>query len=283
MDRAVLDGITLAYEERGRGEPVVLVHAGVLGDFFAPLLGEPALVERYRLISYHRVNYGESEHVAGPVGVAEQAGHCRALLAYLGIGRAHAVGHSAGASIALQLALDAPEVVHSLAVLDPALSTEAVADAPMPPFIARAMAASAAGDRAGAVDAFMAGVCGPGYRTAIEVGLPVGAFERAVADADGLFRQELAALRAWRFTEEDARRIGQPVLVVRGAESPGVFEQRQRWLLERLLRGAGFVLAGAGHLLQVEQPRALAEALAEFFGRHPLGDGRQAGVSAGGS
>ena len=270
VDRAELEGVTLAYETRGSGEPVVLVHAGVLADFFVPLLGEPALVERYRLVSYHRVNYGESAHVPGPVSVAEQAGHCRALMGHLGIGRAHVVGHSAGASIALQLALDAPEVVHSLAVLDPALSTETGASTTVPPFIAQAPAAYAAGDRAGAVDAFMAGVCGPGYRAAVEAGLPAGAFERAVADADGLFRQELPGLRAWRLTEEDAGRIGQPVLVVRGAESPGVFEQRQRWLLERLPLGEGFVLPGAGHLLQVEQPRGMAEALAGFFGRHAI-------------
>jgi pimeloyl-ACP methyl ester carboxylesterase len=40
---------------------------------------------------------------------------------YLGVACAHVVGHSYGGTIALQLALDAPEAVHSLALLEPAL------------------------------------------------------------------------------------------------------------------------------------------------------------------
>ena len=45
--RAQLDRITLAYETRGVGEPVVLIHAGMFADWFAPLLHEPALTDRY--------------------------------------------------------------------------------------------------------------------------------------------------------------------------------------------------------------------------------------------
>ena len=41
MDRAPIDGIELEYEVRGSGEPVVLIHAGVCADFFAPLVEQP--------------------------------------------------------------------------------------------------------------------------------------------------------------------------------------------------------------------------------------------------
>ena len=43
MDRMTTDGVGLAYEVRGHGQPVVLIHAGVCADFFAPLMDEPAL------------------------------------------------------------------------------------------------------------------------------------------------------------------------------------------------------------------------------------------------
>jgi hypothetical protein len=36
----------LEYAERGSGETVVLVHAGVCGAWFGPLFDEPALVAR---------------------------------------------------------------------------------------------------------------------------------------------------------------------------------------------------------------------------------------------
>src|SRR5690348_13358135 len=121
MDRATLDGIELEFEIRGSGEPVVLIHPGHFADWFMPLLAEPVLADRYRLLAYHRVGCAGSSPAKGRISLAQQAAHCRSLLQYLGIERAHVVGHSSSANIALQLALDAPHVVHSLAVLEPAL------------------------------------------------------------------------------------------------------------------------------------------------------------------
>ena len=100
MPRATLDGIELEYEVRGAGEPgagepVVLMHAGICADFFQPLMEESALTQRYHLLSYHRVGYGRSSRVAGPVSIAQQAAHCRSLLRYLGIERAHGPTSSA--------------------------------------------------------------------------------------------------------------------------------------------------------------------------------------------
>lgn len=108
MNRAVLDGIELEYEVRGAGEPVVLVHAGVLAGWFKPLMDEPALSRRYRLVRYHRIGYAGSSRIAGPVSLEDQAGHLRALMRHLGIERAHFVGHSSSGNIVLQAAMDTP-------------------------------------------------------------------------------------------------------------------------------------------------------------------------------
>jgi 3-oxoadipate enol-lactonase len=108
MQRASVDGIELEYEIRGRGEPVVLVHAGIFAEWFRPLVAEPALTGRHRVLSYHRAGYAASGRLSGPVSIAQQATHLRELMRRLGIGRAHLVGHSSGGNIALQLALDAP-------------------------------------------------------------------------------------------------------------------------------------------------------------------------------
>jgi 3-oxoadipate enol-lactonase len=271
--------LTLSYLARGTGEPVLLVHAGVLADWFQPLLAEPALTGRYRLISYHRANYGQSSHVPGPLSVRDHARHARLLLLKLGIERAHVVGHSVGAAIALQLALDSPDVVHSLTVMDAAVSEQGNTSAParegqpgrprQPPFMQEISDLVAAGRADLAVDAFMRNVCGSEYRVVVDRMLP-GAFEQAVADADGLFQQEIPALLTWQFRPEQARRIACPTLVVAGGESPPIFAQRQQRLVEWLPNAEAFTLPGAGHLLMLEQPRALAEALAAFLARHPL-------------
>ena len=121
FDRAAFDGIEIEYRVHGVGEPVVLVHAGVFADWFEPLINEPALANRYRVVSYHRIGYAGSSDVAGPVNIAQQAVHLRSLMDTLGIERAHLVGHSSGGIIALQLALDAPGRVQSLSLLEPAV------------------------------------------------------------------------------------------------------------------------------------------------------------------
>src|SRR5215207_6041573 len=96
------------------GEPVLFVHGAFIAEAEAPLCAEPALA-RYRLVRYHRRGHAGSSRLPAGFGHAQQAADCRALLRGLGIGHAHVVGHSAGGTIALRLALDAPEVVHSLA------------------------------------------------------------------------------------------------------------------------------------------------------------------------
>ncbi len=271
MDRATLDGIELEYEMRGSGEPVVLIHPGHYADWFMPLLAEPLLVDRYRLLTYHRVGCAGSSPVDGAVSLAQQAAHCRSLLRHLGIERAHVVGHSSSANIALQFALDAPDFVHSLAVLEPALISVPSAH-PSRAFTETAIQLHRDGDNAGAIDTFLRGVCGPGYREVLDRSLP-GAFDQHIADADTFFDVELPAMRQWSFTKEDARRIVQPVLAVVGAKSlelAPVWGERQELLLSWLPNVEPFVLPDATHLLQVQNPRGMAERLAAFFGRHPI-------------
>jgi pimeloyl-ACP methyl ester carboxylesterase len=271
MDQVAFEGIELEYEERGAGEPVVLIHPGHFADWFTPLLDEPTLTDRYRVASYHRVGCAGSSHLAGPVSFAQQATHCRSVMRHLGIERAHIVGHSSSGNIALQLALDAPDAVHSLALLEPALMSVPSAQTSRA-FVGTAAQLYRVGDKAGAVDTFLQGTCGPGYRAVLDQALP-GAFDQHVADADTFFGQELPALQQWSFTREEARRITQPVLAVIGAKSKEldpIWGERQKLLLSWLPNVEPFVLPNATHLLQVQNPRGMAERLVAFFARHPL-------------
>jgi pimeloyl-ACP methyl ester carboxylesterase len=276
MERARVESdVELEYRVRGAGEPVVLVHAGLFAEWFQPLLDQPALAARYRVLSFHRVGYAGSSRVAGPVSIARQAAHVRALMRYLGIERAHVVGHSSGGNIALQLALDAPEQVQSLSILEPALSVGGGSDR----MLATRQAAMApiaeqfrAGNKAAAVDGFMRMVSGAAYRAPFEQALP-GAFDRGVVDADTFFGQELPSIQQWQFARGDASRITQPVLAVLGEKSPEVspiWNERQQLLLSWLPNVEGFILPGTTHLLHVQNPRGMAEALASFFARHPM-------------
>ena len=99
------------------------------------------------------------------------------------------------------------------------------------------------------------------------------AFDQAVASAETFFGQELPAVRHWSFVRDDASRVTQPVLAVLGAKSrtvAPVFVRRHELLLGWLPRAEPFVLPNATHLLHLENPREMAEALATFFAAHPL-------------
>ena len=269
-DTAVIDGIALEYEESGAGEPVVCIHGAFVADAFRPLLAERSLASRYRLIAYHRRGYAGSSGAEGTVSLAQHAQDCRRLLSYLRVEPAHVVGHSFGGLIGIQLALDAPDLVHTLSLLEPALMIGESADLYRQGLVESLQRFHEADARV-VVDEFLQQRW-PGYREHLDRVLP-GAFEQAVADAATCFSTDLPGALDSRFGEAEAARITQPVLAVLGEKSAALhprFPETQRLLLEWLPSAEGFVLPRATHFLQVENPRDMADGLIEFFARHPL-------------
>lgn len=245
MERASLDGVELEYEISGSGDPVVLVHHGAGADWFAPLCREPALGS-YRLVRYHRAGYAGSSRLLPPLTFEREAAGFRALMEYLGLERAHVVGHS-------------------LALLEPALLA-----VPSPPEVPRAIELYRAGDTVSAVDTFLRGTCGTEYREVLERVVP-NAIEQALADSPTFFEHELPALRQWSFGPEPAGRVTQPALAVIGERTDSRFRQRQVLLLDWLPDVEEFVLPGAGHLLHLQNAAGMAAGLADFFARHSIG------------
>jgi pimeloyl-ACP methyl ester carboxylesterase len=268
MSRAELNGLTLAYESAGAGDPIVFIHGALIADAFRPLLVESALTSEHRLLIYHRRGYAGSTHAAGAITVGQHAADCRALLKRLGIGRAHVVGHSYGGAVALQLALDSPELIESLALLEPAVFGGQ-------PYLDALSKGQERYRREGAevvIDDFLKQRFGADYRPHLDRVLP-GAFRQAVADAPTWFEQEVPGLRAWTFDAPEAQRITQPVLAVVGGESDKLwprFGETQRRLLSSLPSVEGVVLPGVSHAMAIQDPAAIAAALARFYRRHPL-------------
>ena len=273
MEKASLDGPELEYEVSGTREPVVFIHGAFIAAAFRPLLSEPSLAGHHRLILYHRRGYAGSSRASGPLSVARQSADCRALLRHLGMERAHVAGHSYGGDVALQLALDTPSVVHSLALLEPGLMVGASAQ-DYRESLARGVERYREAGAEVVVDEFLQARW-PGYRATLDRVLP-GAFAQAVADAGTWFEREASGQLAWRFGEEEARRISQPTLSVLGGESDALwsrFGETHQLLLAWLPHAEEFVQPGATHFMQIQDPRGMAEALAAFWARHRLATG----------
>jgi pimeloyl-ACP methyl ester carboxylesterase len=271
MDRATLDGVELEYQMAGSGEAVLLIPPGPLADGFLPFLSEDAVAERYRLIQYHRRGQVGSSQATPPVSYAEQAGDAAGLLNHLGVGRAHVVGHSTGANVALQLALDRPQVVQTLALLEPWLTASPSA----PAFFEQAaapMEAYASGEKETAMAGFISLASGLDWETAravIDDCVP-GAVAQAIEDSDTFCGVDLPALSAWEFGAEDAAAISQPVLSVLGAETGLLFVEGAALLRSWLAEVEDLTVENVGHLLQIQSPEPVARGIADFFSRHPI-------------
>jgi pyruvate dehydrogenase E2 component (dihydrolipoamide acetyltransferase) len=99
--------------------PIVLVH-GFGGDLNTWLFNQPDLAETHAVYALDLPGHGRSGKDVGAGDLAALSGALGAFLDALGIGRAHLVGHSLGAAVALDLALGRPEAVASLTLIAPA-------------------------------------------------------------------------------------------------------------------------------------------------------------------
>lgn len=266
MNRADIDGTTLEYEERGSGEPVVFIHGALMADTFEPMMEHPEL-KGFRLIRYRRRGYAGSGG-DGAVPISRQATDCVGLLRELDALPAHFVGHSSGGSIAIQIAIANPEAVRSLTLLEPAL-LDVPGAAPLLERLGASIPVYEGGDSAGAVDTFLGGVCGDEYRAAVDKALP-GTMDQAVKDAATFFEGEFPATAEWVLTKEEAAGIKSPVLSVLGANTGAtiglpVYTEIHERVLDWFPNAKPFVLPGAAHLLQVENPHDMAVGLATFL------------------
>ena len=268
MDRANVNGVELEFEVQGSGEPILLIHGSHVAAAMEPLMSQDVLAGRYKLIHYHRRGFAGCTPTDAPLAISEQAADAAALLAHLGIERAHFAGHSYGGAIALQLAVDRPRVVHSLALLEPALLMVPSAEETMNN-LGPAIAAYEAGKKDEAVAIFMSFISGLDWESCQEL-IGTANVEQALADADTFFACELPALGEWAFGLEQASAIKQPVLSVVGSESIGAFVEGRELIHSWFPQAEDFDLQGAGHLLQVQRPREMAQGLADFIARHPM-------------
>ena len=259
MDRLNARGVQLEYEVHGSGEPVLLIHGAHIADAMLPLVDEPTL-DGFRLIRYHRRGFAGSDHPSGPTSIGQQAADAACVLDGLGLDRTHVVGHSLGAVIALEFAARHPQRVLSLSLLEPAVLS-GPAGAIFAEHVAPLVELYHNGEPTTAVDRFVALAGHPGSPETVEARVP-GSIAQARADATTFFEIELPALAAWSFGPDRAAAITCPVLSVLGTDTAPLFVEGRQHLHSWFDECHDADIAGATHLLQLDQPRQVAEAIA---------------------
>jgi len=111
--------VKTTYLSAGQGDPVILLHGNIMnGISWFPVIGP--LSSRFMVIAPDIVGYGESDKPPAPYDSHYYCSWLSDFMDALGLQKANVVGHSQGGAIALRYALDYPERLEKLAIVDSA-------------------------------------------------------------------------------------------------------------------------------------------------------------------
>jgi len=263
MPTITINDLRIHFEASGEGEPVVLVH-GSWGDHHTWDGLVPELPDGLRVIRYDRRGHSASERPPGQGSIDEDVADLAGLIETVAGGRAHVVGNSQGAQIALRLASSRPELVRSLAVHEPGLWGLV----PEEPAVQSLQASIEP-----VLRLLEGGAHEDGARLFIDLILGPGAWDGLLSDAQ---RQAFVANAPTFLDEErdpaaytiDPTRLAglpAPLLLSTGEESAEAFHVVVERLAGALPRAERATLAGAGHSPHRTHPAAYAALLTSFW------------------
>jgi pimeloyl-ACP methyl ester carboxylesterase len=242
----------------GEGDPLVLVHGGWTDHTAFDAVIEP-LSRSFRVIRYDRRGHSRSQYGPGAAPRRRDEDDLAELIQALGLGPAHLVGTSYGASISLALAIRRPELVRSVLAHEPPL-LGVVPDPEVQALLTSVQDQLAAGDIAGGTRRFFEeAVLGPGSWERLPEPLRLAAMGNARTFID--LRED----PGWATLDVPAlARIPRPVLITTGETSPD-------WLRRTPVTVAGragiptCTIRGAGHSPHLTHPSEFAALIADFI------------------
>ena len=264
IHKIFVNGLWLAYEDVGKGPPVVLV-PGSLSDFRIWMNQVEPFSLRGRVLAYsRRYNWPNSAPGSGTdASMQRQVDDLAALIKGMGLAPAHIVGHSYGGTIALFLALGRPETVRTLVLAEPGVPAVLENVPGMEADLkARQDSATAAGQ------AFAIGDAERVVKTLWDFIAPGVTLP---SEIHSMFVSNVPAAKVEggaRFTCEDARPITVPTLVLTGDRSP-VFFRHVAEIVARCVPGAELArIPGASHPMQFMNPQAFNDVVLAFVAKH---------------
>ncbi|MCX5539721.1 alpha/beta fold hydrolase [Paraburkholderia sp. CNPSo 3076] len=241
-------------------ETVVLIHGvGMNQSVWAPQID--ALSESFRVVAYDMLGHGESALPSAQPTLDEYAAQLESLLDAIQVERAHVVGHSMGALVALEFALlNAPRTLSVVALNAVYDRTPAQREAVMTRAASLGDAPAASG-----VDATLSRWFGdpiPGHLT--QAAQAVRALLLAV--------DPVGYARTYRlFASSDAAHVGRlanlevPALFLTGECDPNSSGQMSHAMAAVAPRARAEVIANARHMMNVTDPERVNASLLAFL------------------
>jgi pimeloyl-ACP methyl ester carboxylesterase len=265
-----VDGLHLHYQQFGeRANPVLLLIHGYTASTFVWQTVAPEFAARgFHVIAVDLVGFGFSEKPAWfDYSIQSQARVMSRFMNRLGIGKATVVGSSYGGAVASMLALDYPERVEKLVLVDAVCNDEPLAHP-----LLRLAKVPVLGEM---ISAFLVDAK-PFIRRRLRNTLaPVNHDLITAERIDGIrrplkakdaHRSVLMTARGWDACriEEDAQYIAQPTLIVWGEDDSIIPLTSGKRLHEAILNSRLVIFKNCGHIPQEEKSEAFVAVVSEF-------------------
>lgn len=254
----LIDSVDLAYGEAGQGAPLALIH-GLGSSRNDWPLQLPEFTQRYRTVALDLRGHGLSPKPAGPYRVSQMAADVALLLIRLNARPAHVLGISLGGAVAQQLALDYPQLVRSLVLVNTAAR-----------FVSSQWRQRLLGARRVAnvylhgMDQVAEDVARSLFPLLEQTALRLETVERIKANDLQAYRASLWAVARFDVTAL-LETITCPTLVVAGDRDATVPLASKRLLAQRIPHSRLEIIADSGHATPVDQPAAFNQAVLRFL------------------
>lgn len=267
------NGAQFHYFEFGEGEPVVFVH-GSIGDYRTWGYQFEPFSAHFKVISYSR-RYHYPNAWAGDGSDYCTGLHAEDLAAFinaLGLGPAHIIGQSSGASMAAQCASRYPEVTRTLVVDEPdwmhwlvELGGQPFVDEWVATVEHKAAEALARGQDEETIRIYVDGVLGEGSYARLSPEM-----RQVMLDNIPELKAELKCGATFfsPFSFDDARRIQAPTLLIEGTASLPMFRPIAKKLMECVPNIERGLVEGAPHAAHFVTPDRFNEVVLDFLTRN---------------
>jgi esterase len=259
-----VNGYPMAYQDRGAGVPLILVH-GSLCDYRMWQGQLEAFSRTHRVLNVSLRHYFPElwDGEGNDFSVTQHGQDVGVFIQQLALGRVHLLGHSRGGAVAFEVAKKCPELIQTLILADPV----ARLDLPETESSRKAVAFRskllgdlrqdvAKGDIKDGTARFINGLTGAGSWESLPDALQKVCLQNV--------QTELAGDRFPLVADGELQKFDFPVLTLTGENSAPFYG----FLISEMRKRGGFkppvIIPGAGHAMNIQNPNAFNKAVLKF-------------------